>query len=219
MNCSEFWKHYEISGLTPEMEKHLSECQNCSNEYLIERELDKTITTLESFKAPERVWENIREALDKKPEKTVSGWAFPERVRRFFRNRFRFPGTISLKPAAAGLAFVVFISIALTYYSTRFLFPADELTLQARAVQEMEETEQKYLAAIEKFSRHINDNKGKIDPELHDLYLDKLAVLDEYILLCKEAVSENEYNINARTYLALAYKEKAETLKEISNKL
>ncbi|MCE5251123.1 hypothetical protein LLG96_12975, partial [bacterium] len=75
---------------------------------------------------------------------------------------------------------------------------------------------QEYLAAIDKLSGLVEQNKANIDPELYDLYREKLAVLDEYIGQCREAVAKNEYNINARKYLALAYQEKVETLREMS---
>ena len=87
--------------------------------------------------------------------------------------------------------------------------------MQAETVAELEKKEQEYTAAIEKFSKFADNFEKSIDPELYQLYQEKLAVLDEFILQCKEAVEQNEYNINAREYLALAYKEKTETLKNM----
>jgi len=79
----------------------------------------------------------------------------------------------------------------------------------------LEETENEYLAAIEKFSKLVESSEEYIDPEFYQLYQEKLALLDEFILQCQEAVRQNEYNINARKYLALAYKEKKETLQAL----
>lgn len=216
MNCNEFWKRYEESGLTPGLEKHLNECKNCKHELLIECELEKTVKTLQRFKAPERAWEVIRSAIEENHVTDRAIWSLPGKIRGFFRDRLRFPVIHLPKPAVVGIAFVVLATIGITYYYSIFLSPVDEMRLQAKAMQELEEIEQDYITAIEKFSVLVEHNKENIDPDLYDLYQGKLALLDEYILQCKEAISENEYNINAMKYLALAYKGKMETLKEMS---
>ncbi|MBT4485078.1 MAG: hypothetical protein HOC71_15545 [Candidatus Latescibacteria bacterium] len=219
MNCSEFWKMYEETGITHELEKHLSKCSSCLDEMLIEKQLEKTVQNIERFKAPEKVWDNIEKNLREEKIKYKAVRLLLNTIRSFFSGRLSLPGTIPLKPAVIGFALIVLTSVTATYYTTRIIFPTDKFRLQEKAVSELEKTEMKYIAAIEKFSRHIEDNKDSIDPELYDLYTEKLATLDEYILLCEEAVSENEYNINARTYLAMAYKEKVSTLKEMSQKI
>ena len=98
MNCNEFWKSYEESGLTHELQKHLNECKNCQNEMLIELRIEKTIKNIGQYRAPERAWDSIQNALEKNHVKERVTRSLPEKIRDFLRDRIRFPEKISLKP-------------------------------------------------------------------------------------------------------------------------
>ena len=119
------------------------------------------------------------------------------------------------RPLLAGVTIVLIAIIWIFYFKPGPLTPQQKLKLQAEAIKEIERTEQIYLESIARFSELAEENKDNIDPELYDVYLEKLAVLDDYILECKEAINENKYNPQVRTYLAVAYKEKAATLREM----
>ena len=217
MDCKDFWKRYGDEGLNPELQAHLDECKPCMQEYRIECEINKAVDSFEEFKAPERAWANIRRTLEADGFFERKRPGIIEMVTEFLKSLL--PAALPLKPAVIGVAFAVLTLIPITYYTIGRLYPTDSAVLQERVVRELEETESEYLAAIEKFSGLIEANKEEIDTELYDLYQDKLAILDEYIMVCQEAIGENEYNINARKYLALAYKEKAETLEEMSESI
>ena len=212
MKCKEFWEKYEETGLTSEFEKHLEDCEGCRNEMKIELFLDKKAGSLPGFKAPEGVWEKIiqREGFG---EDKVS---IREKINNIIQSFIPPAGHFSLKPAVAGLAFVLLIAAGIGYYFNKPLSPEQKTRLQMEAVAELEETEMNYIAAIEKFSSLVEDNKENIDPELYQLYDEKLTVLDDYIEQCKDAIAQNQYNGNARKYLAIAYQEKVETLKQLS---
>ena len=215
MNCEDFWKKYEESGITRELEMHLLDCANCRKEFEAEKVLLKATSNFPEYKAPEYLWDRISEAL---PEKHI----IPSRKRVFIEtvagrisdllSRIQ---TVPLKPVFACLVIMIVSILATHYYHSRPLSPVEKIVLQDKIAHELEEKEQEYIAAIDKLSILVENKKETIDPELFDIYQEKLALLDEYILQCKEAVDENEYNINARTYLALALKEKADTLKEM----
>jgi len=217
MNCNEFWNKYNTGDMSPELREHLKQCARCESEFLIERELDKTVSRLPLYRAPGHVWERIAGEIGGEEAALPAKVPFAERFGRFIGGLY--PGTAALRPAAVWVFVAVIIASTGTYFATRALFPYDNEARMLQAANNLDETEREYLAAIETFSRHVDEQKNNIDPELYDLYMEKLAILDEYIERCRAAVGENEYNTNARMYLALAYKEKTETLREMVGSL
>lgn len=216
MNCSEFWRQYAEHGISSELEEHLKTCPVCADEFLIDRAIDAAVAAPANYSPPDAVWDRIASALDAAPSPEASKETFTEKIPRLFGklSSIRF----YIRPAYAWACALVIVSVLTTYIATRQFAPwqhEDPLT----AVRELEQSEGRYLAAIETLSKQIEGKKSEIQPELYDLYVEKLAVLDEYIVQCRKAVDENNENINARLYLALAYKEKAETLKEIASLL
>ncbi|MFC1731177.1 hypothetical protein ACFL6I_12655, partial [candidate division KSB1 bacterium] len=90
-----------------------------------------------------------------------------------------------------------------------------KVRLQVEAIAEIELKEQELLQSIESLTQLANAKMEWIDQDLYMLYKARLDIIDELILSCLEAIRENEYNINARKYLFLAYEDKISTLKKI----
>jgi hypothetical protein len=216
MNCKEFWKHYEDSGLTPELENHLCSCEKCQKEMEAERALLAIARNLPTHQAPDYLWNRIAQQLPQ--EQPESGWvnidigSIIEKARQLI-----FPvGTVRLKPVIVSLAIMLTSILATHFYHTRPFGTSGITSNQKITARDLEKIEQEYLAAIDRLTEEVELNRDSIDPELYDLYNEKIAVLDEYIEQCRDALEDNEYNPNARRYLALAYIEKMETLKELS---
>ena len=69
MNCEEFWKKYDESGLSDELTAHLDDCETCCREVGFERDLMKRVRELPVYEAPDTAWENIsREIGVERPE-------------------------------------------------------------------------------------------------------------------------------------------------------
>jgi len=216
MNCEEFWKRYDESGLSDELTAHLDGCESCSREVGFERDLMNRVRTLPVYEAPETAWENIsREIGVERPESGRRHMGGESRGRPLF-GFFRLPEVIPFRAAVAAAACIVLISIAMTYYATNMFLAPDMVAEQERAVEEIELAERDYLAAIAKLDGIVERGKESMDPDLYAAYREKLALLDEYIAECREAVDINNYNPNAHMYLELAYREKVDTLKEMA---
>jgi len=199
--------------MSAELEHHLEECELCRNEYLAELELDKTVAELPVFKAPDGVFDRIMKELDDTAEKQEDVTVI-EKPRSFFAGML--PQSLPLVPAAAGFAAALVAAVWITFFLTSSFHPGMGKMIAEERVPELEDAEVAYLKAIDKYMTKIDASKDQLDPELYDIYREKLAILDEYILECKEAIGENEFNGNARHYLAMAYMEKAQTLKEMA---
>ncbi len=217
MNCHEFWREYEQSGMTEELQRHLDQCPSCRDEMHAEEILDHALPSLPELKAPEAVFDRIMDSLDRDEERE-NGTVIVKRPETFFRRMI--PHSLPVVPTAAAVAAMLFATVWITFVATRAWLPSiNNPMISEYFVPDLEDAEKTYLKALDKYMAEIEESKDQLNPELYDIYREKLAVLDEYILECREAVDENEYNGNARRYLAMAYIEKARTLKEIAHSL
>ena len=218
MNCRDFWTHYEESGMTAELETHLLLCPDCRKELDTEKALMEVVHHLPVHTAPGYLWDRIAGELPEESPKPVRGGfasGLSGRIRSFLN-----PGvSIRLKPVLIGFAIMVTSVLATRYYYTNNRLTGNEDNFQVDSLRNLDEIEHEYLEAIETLSMKVESSKESIDPELYDLYSEKLAILDEYIQQCREALDANEYNPNARKYLALAYREKMDTLKEMAKNI
>ena len=215
MNCNDFWKKYEDTGLTPELEQHLARCEKCQMEMQIENALDSSLKILPRFEAPDRIWNNICLELQTDLAPDTSGLSLREKVKRSLKNIFSVNMLFFPRPLFAGVIITLIALIWIFYFNTGPLTSQQKLKLQAEAIEEIERTEKEYLDSIARLTELAEDNKDNINPEIYDIYWEKLTILDDYILECKEAINENKYNPQVRYYLATAYKEKTETLREM----
>ncbi|MBN1293428.1 MAG: hypothetical protein JXB48_16430 [Candidatus Latescibacteria bacterium] len=215
MNCEEFWKIYEDSGITPEGEDHLLDCPGCRKELRAEKVLMNIVQNLPEHEAPDTLWARIEGALPNKQIVEERERPNFDSIIHYIRGMFTYLQAVPFKPVCAACVIMLMSILATRYYYTRPLSPEDRLLKQDEIAYELEQKEQDYIAAIDKLSKLVENKKSSIDPELYDLYREKIALLDDYILQCRDALEQNESNTNVRTYLALAYKEKAETLQEM----
>jgi len=219
MNCEKFWKRYEDGGMTPDLENHLRSCESCRRKMEAETLLLSTASNMPSFTAPDGLWEKIEAVLPEEHAADTTAEARRSGLKVARGGIFARLTAIPFKPVLSVAAVVLITIFATHYYHVTRWRPIEMVKLRLKATDELEAKEQDYLAAISKLSRMVEEKKDAIEPELFDLYSEKLTVLDEYIADCREAVESNEYSINAREYLALAYREKVSTLKEMSELL
>ena len=216
MNCKDFWNDYEDSGLNPELQAHLDTCTSCQKEMEVETALLSIVQNLPVHKAPDHMWDRIERQLPQEQPEVNRLKLFVEALADGINVIFSPLRHLQLKPVLAGVLIMITSVLATHYYYTRPSTSVSVNGIDKVAFRELEDIEQEYLAAVENLTEQVELNKDSIDPELYDMYREKLAVLDEYIQQCKEAVDNNELNPNARKYLALAYVEKMETLREMS---
>lgn len=216
MNCKDFWRDYEDSGLTSELKDHLDACTSCQKEMEVEKALLSIVQNLPEHQAPGHLWDRIERDLPKEQPETNRLKLFIEALTDGIRGMLSPLRHLRLKHVLAGVIIMIISVLTTHYYYTRPPSSVSVSGIDKVAFRELEEIEREYLAAVEKLTEQVELNKDSIDPDLYDLYSEKLAVLDEYIQQCKDAIETNELNPNARKYLALAYVEKMETLRAMS---
>ncbi len=210
MNCLEFLTGYYESGLTPELEKHLRNCPACRLELECEKLLTQSVRSLQGLKAPDALWPKINDALNRK-EIVSPVW---NKISAFAS------GLMHERPKPALIASILILALAtgISYYYFGVASWDGNTDETAMILEELKQSEDDYLAAIEKLARLVEGEKNSISPEFYLLYREKLNLLDMLIARCKDAIRQNRFNTNAHEYLFAAYKEKVETLKMISEK-
>jgi len=217
MDCKEFWKKYEESGLDPELERHLGECEKCREEFAIDGAVNRAVKELPDWNAPETLWERVKDAVPQQQAvDSQRSEPFHVRVRRFFDRLIPAGKSVPLRPALAAFAVLLIIAVAAAGRYAGVTSAGERARLQEVAIAEIEQKEKEYVAAIERLSQLVESRKETINTDMYLLYRQKLDVLDNVILLCSEAIEENQYNINARQYLVEAYREKTETLEKLA---
>ena len=204
MSCRWF-ENYEKGKIAEvKFRAHAEECQSCRKNILEDEELLYLSRSLREkpIQAPflwTRIDANLREAQvsTKKVRWTASFW-------------------LSWTKIAVSVA-ALFVILAGTY----FLFRpglSDSTLLTEAALRRVDKREWRYERSIEKLQERVLPQLPDMGLELMLLYRDRIETIDEQIQACKEALLENPGNTHIRKYMLAAFKDKRETLREISGK-
>ncbi len=216
MDCSEFRKLYDSGSMTSPMSDHLERCPACRRMAEEDRTILDAARDLPLHEAPDCLWERIEARLPEPVRQPSRLAALADVVSGALGRLAQELSAVRLKPAVAALALVFTSVLATHYYTTGRLPFLPRAIVERDTVREFDEIEREYLAAIDRLTERAKQAETAMNPELSTLYNEKLAVLDEYIAQCREALDENGSSPYVRKYLALAYLEKMETLKEMT---
>lgn len=91
----------------------------------------------------------------------------------------------------------------------------DQKILNVAAVDEVERTEEAYLAAIDRLEKVAEAELESADTELMTNYREKLMLLDDAIAECQTNIEQNRQNAHLRRQLLSMYSEKQRTLQAV----
>jgi hypothetical protein len=91
----------------------------------------------------------------------------------------------------------------------------DQKILNVAAVDEVERTEEAYLAAIDRLEKVAEPELESGDTELMTNYKEKLMLLDDAIAECQTNIEQNRQNAHLRRQLLSMYSEKQRTLQAV----
>ena len=203
MECKDFWIRYEESGLDPELEAHLASCSACREEFEIETILNRNIAALPVHRAPKELWKKIQPEI---ADTTAARSEFLGNIRKVvFRPVF-----------AAAAMIVIIIGISFLLADRSPFGSTDGFTVYSQ--ESMLLREQEYAGEIAKYTEMVERDKDRIIPGYYRSSSEKIALLNDYLLQCKEALSINTLNPNAQKSLFRAYDEIVVTLKDLLNR-
>ena len=203
-DCKDLERALAVPELLPDAREHAKVCDACRRELWLWSEMSAVAPGLrEEWEAPD-LWPKIRQALaaqQKAAKPRMLGWRGDWRI---------------LAGIAAALAIAV--SVLIMKYSRPAPVPAapqesDFLTEQT--LKEVEQTEAAYRASIDKLTRLVQPQLNASENPVAIAAREKLLVLDSEISSVRSTVSRNRFNAQLQAGLAVLYRDKQDTLKEI----
>ncbi|PCI78334.1 MAG: hypothetical protein COB20_06760 [SAR86 cluster bacterium] len=208
MKCENFLKSMNEGTISPQMQEHLLDCNTCRSAHQTNELVGKWLVRKanEEVTVPDLLWSKIEKEL---PPSQIHQRKYL--VIGYWHDMLE---KWSMMPV---LTLVLIVSLL---GPGAFLFSVNQaydLNSQTEAtLRNLEIAEQKYIDEIEKLSSIVGVGAEVAPDSLFSLYNKKLIVLDEIIEECNEALRNNQLNMNVRTNLLAAYKEKVDTLEAIT---
>jgi hypothetical protein len=203
-DCKDLERALAVPELLPDAREHAKVCDACRRELWLWSEMSAVAPGLrEEWEAPD-LWPKIRQALaaqQKAAKPRMLGWRGDWRI---------------LAGIAAALAIAV--SVFVMRYSRPAPAPAapqDSDFLTEQAFAEVEKTDAAYRASIEKLSRIAAPKLDASENPVAVSAREKLLMLDSEIDNVRATVAHNKFNAQLQAELAVLYRDKQDTLKEI----
>lgn len=193
------------------LEKHLYTCSACRKILEDFREIAKSASGLEELTPPRQTWLKIRERLTPEEQRVLT--LHPQK-RMWFGYPF-FPP--KLKYALSAALVLVFVASAVTIglkYSggTRILGKKDPMRY---TLAKLDEAERHYKKAIKALWEAVSSQEGNLTEKVAEVFRKNLKIIDSSIIACREIVLQEPENIDARSFLLAAYREKVDFLQEM----
>ncbi|HUO31222.1 MAG TPA: hypothetical protein VMU80_18505 [Bryobacteraceae bacterium] len=198
--CKDLERALQVPELLPDAREHAKTCEACRRELWLWGEMSSVARGLrEQWDTPD-LWPKIRQALAAQ-QKAAKSRGFDWRI-------------------IAGIAAMLVVGAsAFVLERPRPAPPAaqqqDADFLTEQTLKEVEQTEAAYRASIDKLSRLAQPRLVKSDDAATVADREELLVLDSEITNVRATVSQNRFNARLQTELAVLYRQKQDTLKEI----
>jgi hypothetical protein len=203
-DCKDLERALAVPELLPDAREHAKVCEACRRELWLWNEMSAAAPGLrEEWETPD-LWPKIRQTL-----------AAQQKAAKPHRLIGRFDWRLM-----AGLAAVlaIAVSVVIMQYSRPAPAPAtpqDSDFLTEQTLKEVEQTEAAYRASIDKLTRLAQPKLNASENPAAIAAREKLLVLDSEIASVRSTVSRNRFNAQLQAGLAVLYRDKQDTLKEI----
>jgi hypothetical protein len=196
--CRDLERALAAPELLPEAREHARVCAACRRALWLWGELSNLAPGLrEDWETPE-LWPRIRQALEAQ-QKAAKPRGIDWRL-------------------LAGIAAAILVAVSVLILAPfRPAVPArqDSDFLTEQTLKEVEQNESAYRASIDKLARLAEPKLTSSANPRTIADREKLLVLDSEISEVRSTVEHNRFNARLQTELAVLYREKQETLKEI----
>lgn len=203
-DCKDLERALAVPELLPDAREHAKVCDACRRELWLWSEMSAAAPGLREEWETSDLWPKIRQTLAAQQKA-----ANPRGLIGRFDWRMM-----------AGLAAVlaIAVSVLIMQYSRPAAAPAapqDSDFLTEQTLKEVEQTEAAYRASIDKLTRLAQPKLNASENPAAIAAREKLLVLDSEIASVRSTVSRNRFNAQLQAGLAVLYRDKQDTLKEI----
>jgi hypothetical protein len=197
-DCKDLERALEVQELLPDAREHAKVCPACSKVLWLWAEMSVRAPGLrQEWDSPD-LWPRIRQSLEAQ-QKAAKPRGFDWRI---------------LVGVAAALVVAVSAWLLWPGHPAEVARQDGDL-LTEQALREVERTEAAYRASIDKLLRLAEPKVNSSENPAVVASREKLLVLDSEIAEVRATVDHNRFNAQLQTQLAVLYREKQETLKEI----
>jgi len=217
--CKDFLSQLDswIEGERPvDAKAHFRDCASCQAviEDLSAIQIEARSWKQLELEAPERVWTSLRAQLEREglirsdqPDRVAAtvvpshaGW-----LGEFFN---RIP-----RPAFAGAYLSILVALGFALSG-----PVNKQSNEARWLEGTQVATSPLSAQLDSFEQNSIASNRDSNPAVTASLQQNLAIVDNYIALCKKSVQEEPQNEVARDYLYEAYQQKADLLAQIGER-
>lgn len=189
------------------LEKHCSSCAECQKLLKDFHKISQSAAHLKGISPPENAWLKIREKLPAGEQEVI-------KVASGRPKWLTLPGLNYALSAVLILLVVVALFVIRPFdRNGKGISPLSES--QQYTLAKLKEAEHHYKLAINALAEAVAAQKGELDPKMADVFRTNLAIIDESIDACQQAVLNNPNNIESRNYLLAAYREKTNLLTQM----
>jgi len=190
------------------LREHLEACPDCRGLFKDFQAIAEKAKDLPKHEPAQRTWTAILDGVRKAGSELIEQAAGKPR----WLEAFLFQGRAKYAWAAAAL--LVIAGVAVIGFKPWTSAPG--LSEQGRfTLAKLEEAEKHYKLAIKALSEAIGSQKNGLDPQVAAVFDRNLKDIDTVIRACQDAVVKEPKNLDARTYLLSAYKNKVEFLDDV----
>src|SRR5579862_5277761 len=199
-DCKDLERALAVPELLPDAREHAKVCDACRRELWLWSEMSNVAPGLRQEWDTPDLWPNIRDTLAAQ-QKAARPRSFDWRILAV--------------AAALVMAVSVFVVMRWRPGSSAPAARQDSDFLTEQTLKEVEQSEAAYRASIDKLSRLAQPKLNASDNPETIADREKLLVLDSEISEVRSTVDRNRFNARLQTELAVLYREKQDTLKEI----
>ena len=200
MSCHVYEKYDQGKIGEEEFRLHSQTCPDC-------REMawqdDRLLSLARGLKEPVRapsLWTRIEQSLREEQQRG---------------EKKRWASVFSKRWASVPLAAMLVVGLGLGLYFWLRPGLGESRLLSESFLRRVERREMRYERLIRRLEGDVEPQMADLGLDLMLLYRDRLEVIDEQILSCREALTENPGNAHIRRYMLAAFQEKEDTLREI----
>ena len=206
-DCKDLERALAVPELLPDAREHAKVCEACRRELWLWGEISVVAPGLrENWETPD-LWPKIRQSLAAQQKAArPQGW----------RGRLGWAGDWRMLAGIAA-ALVIAFSVFIMKYSrpAPAAPPQDPDFLTEQTLKEVETAEAAYRASIDKLTRLAAPQLSASENPAAVAAREKLLVLDSEIDNMRSTVNHNKFNAQLQAELAVLYRDKQDTLKEI----
>ena len=193
------------------LERHLQKCPDCRKVLEDLQQIAAGSRELEEVVPSQQTWHKLKARLIPEEQKVL---AFQPEKRARFRLIFFPPRLKYALSAALVLAFVT----GAVMLGLKFKGGVDILGKKdpkSYILAKLDEAERHYKKAIKALWEAVSAQEESMTLEIAEVFRKNLMIIDASIIACRQTVLQEPENMDARSFLLAAYREKVDFLQEM----